>query len=385
MAERFKFHQRNQHDGEDVAKFAAELRRLASTCNFGDFLTEALRDQFVCGIRNGNTQRKLLIEDRSFEQALHIALADEAADAEAKQLHSHGNSGAIGSIVGAVGVKKKGYASKSSAYKRTENTKMQPTRQCYRCNGSHAHQHCKFKDAICHFCKKAGHIAAACRKKQGTFSETHAVYTAPAHKEDYSLYNVDNINKSSTQQQPITVKVKMNGKDISMVVDTGAGVSIINELTMQTVVTDNPTKLQPADHLTLTSYTGQTIPVLGLLNVRTEYKGQSAQVPIVVVAGEMQNLLGRHFLTEFKLDWGEIMLVRNRGPVHAQLMTEVPDVFKEGIVELKGMKVNIHVKDDATPRFHKARPVPYAMKEKVEDELKRLQETGIIEPVQFSE
>ena len=78
VAERFKCHHRNQHDGEDVAKFAAELRRLASSCNFGDFLTEALRDEFVCGIRNGNTQRKLLGEDRSFEQALQIALADEA-------------------------------------------------------------------------------------------------------------------------------------------------------------------------------------------------------------------------------------------------------------------------------------------------------------------
>ena len=49
------------------------------------------------------------------------------------------------------------------------------------------------------------------------------------------------------------------------------------------------------------------------------------------------------------------------------------------------MKVNIHANDDATSRFHKARPVTYAMKEKVEDELKRLQETGIIEPLQFSE
>ena len=177
----------------------------------------------------------------------------------------------------------------------------------------------------------------------------------------------------------------MNGKDISMVLDTGAGVSIINELTMRTVITDNPTKLQPADHMKLTSYTGQTIPVLGLLNVTTPYKGQSAQVPIVVVAGEMQNLLGRNLLTEFKLDWGEIMLVRNRDPVHAQLMEEVPDVFKEGLGELKGMKVNIHVKDDAIPRFHKARPVPYATKQKVEDELNRLQESGIIEPIQFSE
>ena len=179
----------------------------------------------MCGIRNGDTQRKLPSEDSSFEQALQIALADEAADAEAKQLHSHGNLGAIGSIVGAVGVKTKGYASKSSAYKRTENTNMQPTKKCYRCNCSHAHQNCKFKDAISHFCRKSGHIAGACRKKQSTLSETHVVYTAPVEKEEYSLYNVD--NKSSTQQQPIKVQVKMNGNDISMVVDTGAGVSII--------------------------------------------------------------------------------------------------------------------------------------------------------------
>ncbi|KAI0232573.1 hypothetical protein LSAT2_017097, partial [Lamellibrachia satsuma] len=62
-----------------------------------------------------------------------------------------------------------------------------------------------------------------------------------------------------------------------------------------------------------------------------------------------------------------------------------PDVFSEGLGELKGMKVKIQVKDDATPRFHKPRPVPYALKEKVKKELIRLQETGIIEQVQFSE
>ena len=66
-------------------------------------------------------------------------------------------------------------------------------------------------------------------------------------------------------------------------------------------------------------------------------------------------------------------------------MDEVPDVFKEGHGEPKGMKVNIHVKDDAIPRFHKARPMSYAMKQNVEDELNRLQKGGIIEPVQLSE
>ena len=204
---------------------------------------------------------------------------------------------------------------------------------------------------------------AACRKKVSTYNETHIVEAAAVEQEEYSLYSLN--TDESSYKQPITVRVKINGKDVAMVVDTGAGVSIINERTMCALWPDNPPVLQPADHMKLTSYTGQTISVLGQLNVVKEYKGQLAQVPIVVVSGERQNLLGRNILTELKLDWGEIMNVRNLHPDHSQLMAEVPDVFSEGLGELKGMKVKIQVKDDATPRFHKPRPVLYTLKEKV--------------------
>ena len=71
---------------ETVSQFVSRLRGLASTCNFGTFLPRALRDQIVVGCRNSESQHKLLQEDRSFDQCVAIAAADEAAVREFKQL-----------------------------------------------------------------------------------------------------------------------------------------------------------------------------------------------------------------------------------------------------------------------------------------------------------
>lgn len=42
-------------------------------------------------------------------------------------------------------------------------------------------------------------------------------------------------------------------------------------------------------------------------------------------------------------------------------------------------------KENVSPRLYKPRPVPYAMRKKVETEMERLTKQGIIEPVKFSE
>ena len=61
--------------GESVAQFVVELRRIASRCEFGEYLTEALRDRLVCGLRSEPAQRKLLGEGGalSLERAIEIA------------------------------------------------------------------------------------------------------------------------------------------------------------------------------------------------------------------------------------------------------------------------------------------------------------------------
>jgi hypothetical protein len=74
IAERYRFHNCVQREGESVSMFVANLKRLACTCNFGARLNRALRDRFVCGLRSANIKKKLMADDYTFNNALNVAL-----------------------------------------------------------------------------------------------------------------------------------------------------------------------------------------------------------------------------------------------------------------------------------------------------------------------
>ena len=50
IAERFHFHRRNRVSDESISEYVAELRRLVTHHEFGNYLQQALRNRFVCGI-----------------------------------------------------------------------------------------------------------------------------------------------------------------------------------------------------------------------------------------------------------------------------------------------------------------------------------------------
>ena len=106
IAERFHFHRRNQVAGEAVAEYLAELRHLATHCEFKDYLSEALRDRLVCGLQSESIQKNLLARaDLMLAKAITVAQSMEAADAvcscatgevrcAAHNIHSRANSSA---------------------------------------------------------------------------------------------------------------------------------------------------------------------------------------------------------------------------------------------------------------------------------------------------
>ena len=53
------------------------------------------------------------------------------------------------------------------------------------------------------------------------------------------------------------------------------------------------------------------------------------------------------------------------------------DLFKEELGTISSSQAKLKVRDNAQPKFCKARPVPFAMKERIEEQLVRLESSGI--------
>lgn len=60
-------------------------------------------------------------------------------------------------------------------------------------------------------------------------------------------------------------------------------------------------------------------------------------------------------------------------------------MFRDELGNMKDITVKLAIKPDSKPKCLKARPVPYAIKPKVETELDRLEKTGVLKKVSVSD
>ena len=104
--------------------------------------------------------------------------------------------------------------------------------------------------------------------------------------------------------------------------------------------------------------------------------GVEYSLPLLVVGGKGPALLDRNWLEKIKLNWPIIKQLSSHNKRLEEILQKHAQLFEEGLGTLQGTKAKIHVDPTATPIFHKARPVPYALREKIEQDL------GTIEPVQ---
>lgn len=184
---------------------------------------------------------------------------------------------------------------------------------------------------------------------------------------------------------PITTQLDRNGNVVQFEVDTGCSVTILTKTDNGKLWTvGNAQELQHCS-LTLKTYTGDRVPTLGMASVTVTYKEKVKQLPVVVIAGSGPNLLGRAWLRDLEMNCVYVNKVKLPQLTLQNVLKQNKEVFKEEMGTWRGPPMKIYVKEGVAPKFYKPRPVPYAMRKKVEIELERLTEQGIIEPVKFSE
>ena len=296
--ERYMFGKRSRKTDKRIADFAVDLKRLSASCKFGNFLDEALCMQFVVGLSMSKIQSRLMQESTlAFETAVNIAIAEHAAITSCAEIESSTSRD-----------------SADRAHHVAATKHANPARDnkscCWRCgNSNHTPENCRFKTQTCHGCKKVGHIQKRCdavrkwTKKPPRLVHYVTIETAndnvinhlsdatrassstaggvESSPEDEGCLNA--ATASGDKISPFHVAVNISGERVLFQLDTAASVSVVGEHIYKTQMSQFT--IAPAG-LSLSSYSGDSIDVLGTINVPVEYDGQSDELPLIVVGGD---------------------------------------------------------------------------------------------------
>ena len=181
-------------------------------------------------------------------------------------------------------------------------------------------------------------------------------------EQTYHLYRIKSLDKVP----PITTVVKVNGHALDMEIDTGSSLTLVSAATFSGI---GDSRNLEKTFQRVKTYSGDVLPVLGRLTVRVEVRNVPAvDLPLTVMAGKGPSLLGRDWLRELKVDWREVKRLDASCKVDG-LLQEYATVFSEDLGTYSGPPLRISLREKASPKFIKARPVPFAIREQVENQI----------------
>ena len=387
-----RFRQCTQNSTEAVTEFSHRLKNIAVDCQFGTHLDRALSDQFVAGLRDLSVRKLILSKTdtdvSTFDKIFQIALTEETAVKFASMMEQEPQSTPVHKLHSS--------KSKKPTYHRSQSSSKPPRTQfsgtCYRCGSAdHLADKCRHANVKCHYCQRIGHMERVCFKKKraaATSKPCHHVEDEPEGDsdgdsgEDVPLFHVNNNPEKSNH--PLIVSVDVNNSCIAMELDTGSGVTVLSERDFKKCNGDVRTLQKPS--VTLTGFSGMKIKCIGETTLPVTIAGKTENVLLRVVDNDGPSLLGRDLLNSFTLPWKQMFAER----VHRILGTdtikaEFPHLFDLSTLgKMQGVRVTLHV-DDSKPIFHKARTVPYHIRENYEVALDKLERDGVIRKVTHSE
>lgn len=350
--ERAIFHQRVQRPGEQAETFIRALYDLSEHCDFGQTRDENIRDRIVVGILDKEQSRRLqLMSDLTLAQTIQSVRQSETVNMQI-------NAQEEATIATATVHEVRGARNKFQKWRRNDQRGERAAERgekCGRC-GKTEHtgtERCPARSSACNKCNKTGHWQSQCKTK------AVREVTETDEQEEYYMGSVN----AKTSDEQWTVQLLIGATPVKFKIDTGADASVMCEETFNMLIPERELK---QTSVSLTSPGGQ-LDCQGQFQASTIYKSQLYSFPVYVIRGQsVNNLLSRSIAAEMGL---------------VKRIEEVHGAFGEHGT-LKTEPVKIQLKDNATPyAVHTARRVPIPLMPKVREELRRMEENGIIEEV----
>nr|XP_050034394.1 uncharacterized protein K02A2.6-like [Dermacentor andersoni] len=139
--------------------------------------------------------------------------------------------------------------------------------------------------------------------------------------------------------------------------------------------------------LKLVRYLGP-LPITGKLTLTVSQCGTTVTASLTVARAFGPSLCGRDLIQALHNE-GVVVLsvssIKEQGLNLQAILREYGDVLEPEPGLFKVPPAHLYKKEDAFPKFFKARPLPYAIREKVSNELDRLLKSGVLSPVAHSE
>lgn len=372
FAARKEFYSLQQNSGETVVEFSARVRKSASDCQFGAELEVIMRDIFILGLTQTKIRERLMEEDPTdksltFSKALTLAAAKEASlkSTSAPQIKIEPSDSFY--------MSKKSVSSQKPSYQKTEQ--QQPCEVCGRKN--HPTKSCKYKAYSCHKCHKKGHLAPVCKTKFLTEETT---------EEEVTLCD-SFFNFPTCHQNDFTMDLNIFGQIYTFEIDTGSFYNIIAEK----FYLENFKKVPLCQNeVKLCDYVGHKIHPMGKIKLLVGNDSKFHELEFHVIPNGGPPLIGRQGLKMLKSTYSEQILfvdpyIKNISNDISNIIKSYPKVFQPSLGTFSNYKITLQLKEGTQPKFFKARPLPILLKSKVEDELNRLLELGILEKVECSE
>lgn len=330
-----------------------------------------IRDQLIEKTTNTLVRERLLLEDDNLTLEKAVILASQiesAAQCAAKLNTSHESSVSRGDMIQECTQVYRTEADVSSSAD-IQYARPQVNRRCGNCGSTRHSSHapdCPARGQTCRRCQKLNHFAKCCRSapvQAPTQRNPRVNNTTPA--------IIHSINTNSAGFS--TCAVTIADSCISLLLDTGAKVSLLSMATYERFLTHLP--LQPPS-LNLFGYGSSAIDVIGLVHAPVQYGNKVLPDFPFHITHHGNNILGLDLFISLGFS-----LLDNKG---AQILTvscpwqhEWPTLF-EGLGCLAAFTHQPLLDPTVKPVIQPLRRIPLALREEVTAELVKLQAEGII-------